>query len=227
MGLTIGQWSEKIKRKLGYPTVNVELTPDQLKDAVEDAFNYLVDYMVDDDHYLTIPYANRVDLSDKKIDFIAGVFKGTEPVDESLEAAMFNQSFLYTTTDYQLDVPGIVSVKLRAMIADSLKEKMSYRFIDGILYMDQGYPIASTVVIQYSPIIEKPEDINDNYWNQLLFKLALAHAKQTLGRIRSKIKVNNAPYELDGDTLLSEGREEEQQVKDQMENQFLGFYPTN
>ena len=57
------------------------------------------------------------------------------------------------------------------------------------------------------------EDIREDYWETQLRKLSLGMCKVVLGRIRSKYKSSSSKFELDGDTLLSEGNAEIQNVR--------------
>ena len=69
-------------------------------------------------------------------------------------------------------------------------------------------PYTSQITIQYIPDYQSVEEITEVYWVDIILKLATAYAKQVLGRIRSKYTLNSAQYNLDGETLLAEAKEE-------------------
>ena len=76
------------------------------------------------------------------------------------------------------------------------------------LYINAIYPEPTTVTLAYIPKLEKVEEINSTYWEDILVRLSLGMAKETLGRIRGKYVLNNALYNLDADQLLQEGTSE-------------------
>lgn len=76
------------------------------------------------------------------------------------------------------------------------------------LYVTMNPPYTNQITIAYVPDYQSVEEITEVYWVDIILKLATAYAKQVLGRVRSKYTLNSAQYNLDGETLLAEAKEE-------------------
>ena len=63
----------------------------------------------------------------------------------------------------------------------------------------------SEVTIQYLPDYQSVEEVDEPFWINYIMNMAMALTKIALGRARTKYNISNLPYELDGDTILSEG----------------------
>lgn len=81
------------------------------------------------------------------------------------------------------------------------------------------------ITIQYRPDYQSVEDIDEPFWINYVMNLAMAMTKIALGRARGKYNIQNLPYELDADTILSEGTTEletlTQELKDNHEFWFF------
>jgi hypothetical protein len=64
------------------------------------------------------------------------------------------------------------------------------------------------VTIEYIPKLKNVEDIQSDYWIDVLVKLSIAIVKIMLGRIRTRFGLSNALWTQDGETILNEGKEE-------------------
>ena len=83
------------------------------------------------------------------------------------------------------------------------------------------------VVIEYIPIYKDVEDIKDEYWLDYLKRMSLAKAKVILGRLRTYAKQSNALVSLDGDTILAEGNNELQALREELESNNDYFWPVD
>jgi len=95
----------------------------------------------------------------------------------------------------------------------------------GKLYVNYSQAVPATITIEYVPKLESVEDIKGEYWTDILLRLSLAHVKITLGRIRTRYTLNDAIWAQDGETLLTEGREELAALRERLEVQANFTYP--
>lgn len=95
------------------------------------------------------------------------------------------------------------------------------------LYIAANPQEPSYVTISYKPEYYSCEDIREDYWETQLRKLALGMAKVIVGRIRSKYTPNNATFGLDGATLLAEGNQELQSVRQYLDDNKDNFKVLN
>ncbi|WJZ23491.1 neck protein [Listeria phage LIS04] len=218
--MKIEEYSDKILRKLGHPTVTVELDKDQLRDAVEDAFAEVEPYITDT-QFITVPMTNRIDLSSYKVDFIADVYKS--PIGMADITAVSIDMYFFGGTSIE-DVMHRLNSERMAL---SLKDRMTYRWIDPYLYVDMAPPYSTSITVEYIPLLDSVENITSRYWISIILRLALANAKETLGRIRGKVRVASSPFEVDGDTLLSEAGQEKAEIRTALDERADIFYPTD
>ena len=72
------------------------------------------------------------------------------------------------------------------------------------LYIN-NYSAPKVVTIEFIPKLESVEDIQSDYWQDILVKMCLALTKITLGRIRTRFSQSNDLWAQDGEKLLEEG----------------------
>lgn len=218
--MELKEYNEKIKRKLGYPTVNVELTDEQLEDAVMDAFQEIDAYMTDPQH-ITLPYTNRIDMSKYEVDYISTIYKAPVGLDNSNLLTL--DMYFYGS----MSIENLGARLSAERVSLSLKDRLSHKWIDPYLYVDMAPPYSSSITIEYIPKYSDVKSITSPYWIALILRLAVANAKETLGRVRGKHRVSASPVEVDGDTLLSEASSEKSEIRNYLDEQADVFFPTD
>lgn len=98
---------------------------------------------------------------------------------------------------------------------------------EGKLYINFTEAVPPKVTIEYVPKLRDVNDIKGEYWTDILLRLALAHTKITLGRIRTRYTLSNAIWSQDGETLLTEGKEELSALRQRLEAQANFTYPVD
>ena len=93
------------------------------------------------------------------------------------------------------------------------------------LYINCAYDAPKTVTIEYIPIYQSVEEVDDDYWTDQIARLSMALTKITLGRIRSFATQSNALWQLDGQTLLAEGTQEAQDIRTHLVENMNFIYP--
>lgn len=96
---------------------------------------------------------------------------------------------------------------------------------EGKLYINFSEAVPPTITIEYVPKLEDASDIKGEYWTDILLRLSLAHTKITLGRIRTRYTLSNAIWSQDGETLLTEGKEELAALRERLQAQANFTYP--
>lgn len=94
-----------------------------------------------------------------------------------------------------------------------------------LLYVNSSYDRPVYITIEYVPAYTDVEQITSDYWVDILKRLAVAHVKIALGRIRSKYTQSNALWGLDGATLLQEGNEELKELREILRVNSTLFFP--
>lgn len=216
-----------IEKQLGGDVLELELTPEQIKEIVDEAFDELKHY-ISDTYTVTVPYAKCIDLKKYNIDAVDRVTRTNDSILSGtsylVPIAMYPNTYsgIYDVQDYA----NALMVKRNLNI---LSTDMDYHWDkpNRKLYVAANPQVPSFVTISFKPEMYSCEDIREQYWETQLRKLALAMAKIVVGRIRSKYTPNNATFGLDGATLLAEGNSELQAVRQYLDDNRDNFKVLN
>ena len=93
------------------------------------------------------------------------------------------------------------------------------------LYVNFANVNAEQLVIEFIPKLETVDQVIGDYWVDILYKLSLANAKIRLGRIRTRYTLDNALWKQDGETLLTEGKEELNALEERLKTKADVVFP--
>ena len=93
------------------------------------------------------------------------------------------------------------------------------------LYVNYSDGMPNRLTIEYIPRLENVNEIQGDYWIDILSRLALAHTKILLGRIRTRYTQSNALWTQDGETLLDEGNKELEDLRTRLQEQADFVFP--
>lgn len=85
-----------------------------------------------------------------------------------------------------------------------------------VLYITHAAPKPAFVTIHYVPDYKDVSEINQQMWIDYLVRLSEAHMKKSLGRSRSKYRIEGSNVSLDGETLLQEANAELEQIRQEL-----------
>ena len=201
-----------IENQLGGQVLDLELTPEQIKQIVEQAFEEIVHYMTDT-YTVTVPYSNCIDLSKYNIDNVESVMRAQDSIMTGIPFTipamnLMNVTGMYNIEDYTNALLIKRNLNILSTDMDFVWDKPNQK-----LYITANPNVPSKVTINFKPEYYSVEDIREQYWDTQLRKLALGMCKVILGRIRSKYKSSSSKFQLDGDQLLAEGNAEIQSVR--------------
>lgn len=196
-----------IENQLGGQILELELTPEQIKDIINEAFEELVHYMTDT-YTVTVPFATCIDLKKYNIDSVESVMRSQDSVLTGVPFQMpamdlMNVTGVYNMTDYLNALQIKRNLNILSTDMDFVWDKPNRK-----LYLTANPNKPSYVTINFKPEYYSVEDIRESHWETQLKKLSLGMCKVVLGRIRSKYTSNSSKYQLDGNTLLQEGNAE-------------------
>lgn len=206
-----------IQSQLGGQVLELELTPDQIKQIVQQAFEEIVHYMADT-YTVTVPYAQCIDLKKYHIDSVESVTRSQDSVLTGIPYMIPAMQMSTVTGMYNLEsYASALSVKRNLNILstdmDFIWDKPNRK-----LYVTANPNVPTNITIKFKPEYYSVEDIREQHWDTQLRKLALGMCKVVIGRIRSKYTSNSAKFQLDGNTLLAEGNAEIQEVRQFLDN---------
>lgn len=216
-----------IERQLGGDVLELELTPVQIKEIVDDAFEELKHY-ISDTYTVTVPFQRCIDLKKYNIDAVDRVTRTTDSI-------LSGTSYLVPVAMYPNTYSGIYDVQdfANALMVKKnlniLSTDMDYHWDkpNHKLYISANPQEPVAVTISFKPEYYSCEDIREMFWETKLRRLALAMAKVITGRIRSKYTPNNATFGLDGATMLQEGLAELQTIRGELDENKDNFKVLN
>ena len=223
-GKTAAEYKEEMLLELGGSVVDVEIE-DDLEKFVDLALNRIRP-VISESHYMTVPASDSIDLSDKDVYTVIQVFRGAPAASSLLSVSstdddsyLYNPSIIMNADGSGISGNTIDTAIINYMATDIVKQlqgrssDVDFEFDHGILYVDTTDLACSQLTIEYIPSFTHVEDVKDPFWQQLIYRLALAKAKVALGRARVKYRLTNLPYEIDGDTLTAEGQQEQSDIE--------------
>lgn len=138
----------------------------------------------------------------------------TELDDTSLFSYYYHNSLTKSSTMKDL----IISQAQSSFLYSNVNK--GFKFLNNKLYL---YNYTGKVTIEYIPKRIDFCDLESNIQSWCI-RYTKCLCKEALGRIRSKYKSNSGPFEMDGDTLLSEYSEERTQLEDELNSSQTGFF---
>lgn len=226
--MTTEEIVDQVSFDLGIPT-NKNVESQQIEKAVQISFRELKRY-IKTPAQKTVPYSTRIVLKD--VGVITKKVLGIKPARPRIGltmssidsgnvfqvAAAVNVYGLAGQTT-SLNIDPIVTEMAMAQVRNTLTTDFQWYpdYDNGVIYCTHRDPQPSSLTIRYVPDYQDVSEITDNTWTDYLIRLTLAHMKVSLGRSRSKYKVEGSNVSLDGEILLDEGNEELKTLREELE----------
>lgn len=214
--MTREEYVSYIKRTLGAPIVDVETEP-LLGDIVDDAFRDVRQYITDT-RFMTVNYSSKgIDLKDRKVNTVVQIFRTKNPSRITGFEDIYALNTMTSANTSQSNV--LMSDYLYRTQLNQLKSTMStdldftYDKETRMLYINTFFPKPTKLTIAYIPEFESVEEVTEDYWVNYIRRLALALAKESLGRVRGKYELSSSLYKLDGSSLVAEGISERDAIR--------------
>ena len=219
---------QEVSFRLGIPS-NTNVEDLQVEQAVLIAFRELKRYMktpVDK----TVPYQPRLDLvklgiATKKVINVQAAYPRIGLTMNSIDsgnvfqvaAAVNTYSAIGQTASINID--PIMTEMAMAQVRNTLTTDFQWRFdIDNqVIYCTHRDPMPTQVTITYTPDYNDVSEIQNDTWIDYLLRLAEAHMKKSLGRSRSKYRVEGSNVSNDGEILLQEANTELEAIRTELE----------
>lgn len=172
---------------------------------------------------LTVNYAQRISLKDYKVKDFLEVRRATTPPGlgvGSPTGSVFASLAGMVPIGGSMVVQPYLDYYTETMLVQNIKNTISHDLQyswdeqNQLLYISSNLPYPAQVTITYIPYYDDPSEIKTTYWQDWLRRLAIAHFKIYVGEKRSKMRIPNSPVQLNGDALLSEGREELKEIRE-------------
>ena len=219
---------DEIRLELTGYVLDMEITDETIVSVVKKALRELERYW-DETTMISVPFASCIDLDGEffreKVSSIVKVYR-TEGVGESSDgisvmtdpvymaqfAIFSNGGTMYNLNDYIMNYASWVTLgKIRNTISTELSFKEDKH--NKKLYIN-NHNAPRMITIEYIPKLKSVEDIQSDYWIDILIKYCVALTKIVLGRIRTRFTQSNALWTQDGDKILEEGNTELKELRE-------------
>ena len=217
----------EIKIELTGYILDMEITDETLVSIVNKALRELTRF-IDETSMVSVPFASCIDLDgeffNEKVSSIVKVYRtegtgdvsGISVMNDPLQMAQFaifsNGGTMYNLQDYVMNYASWMTMyKIKNTMSTELSFKEDRH--NKKLYIN-NYNAPSMVTIEYIPKLKSVEDIQSDYWIDILIKYCVALTKIVLGRIRTRFTQSNALWTQDGDKILEEGNTELKELRE-------------
>lgn len=233
--MTLAEYVREIKLELTGGVLDLEITDETIASLVNKAFREIQRY-IDIPKFITVPFSDCIDLEGWKHSAILKIYRtqgyiGTEGTKTENDPMYMQQWMIFSggATMYNLEsyLMNFLSYNTLLQMRNTISTDMAWKEDkEGKkLYINCPYDKPSTVTIEYIPVYQSVEEIEDDFWTDKIARLSMALVKVTLGRIRSYAKQSNAIWQLDGDTLLQEGNSELTEIRQKLEDNMQVYLP--
>lgn len=217
---------DEIKLELTGGLLELEIEDAQIELVIKKALRELQRYW-DESSFVTVPFQSCIDLEKYQLDScsIVKVYRmtgmgeggdGLTSMSDPLYAQQFmifsNAGTMFNLQDYVMNYAAWTTM---SQVRNTISTDMTFREDkhNHKLYINSmsspGY-----VTIEFIPKLNSVEDIQSDYWQDILIKLSTALTKITLGRIRTRFSQSNALWTQDGEKLLEEGNTELKELRE-------------
>ena len=221
---TMADYVDDIAFQLGGGVLELEIQS-QLPKCVNKALKEIMRYMTTP-KLKTVPYSSTIDCNEYKVYSVISVRRphpihGTNYGVGDLDVFSMASGVL-TSVDPTYYENRMMLLQQRNTISTDMD--FIWEPSTKLLRLSVNPPFPKAVTIEYIPDYENVEEVTEPFWQDFILQMATAYAKVITGRIRSKYTLKSSQYELDGQTLLAEGNEELNKIRDYLrDNVDLAF----
>lgn len=224
--MTTADVIEEVKFELTGGILELEIDDTQLEMAVKKALRELQRYW-DEPSFVTVPFESCIDLKKYQLDScsIVKVYRMTSMGEggsdlnalvDPLYAQQFmifsNAGTMFNIQDYVMNYAAWTTLsQTRNTISTDLafrEDKHNHK-----LYIN-SMSSPDYITIEFIPKLHAVEDLQSDYWQDILIRLSIAYTKIVLGRIRTRFSQPNAPWGMDGEKQLEEGNTELKELRE-------------
>ncbi len=243
--MVLSDYRDEIKLKLTGDLLESELDDNTINRVIKSSLRELQRY-ISSTRFITVPYKSCIDLSNSddtngesiKVNSVIMVYRtedlsgggsgSTSALSDPMQVAQWQLlSGMGNLNYFQDAVYNYGAWTTLQQIRNTTSTDLAFRFDKDTnkLYINVSAGTPSTVTIEYVPVFQDVSEITSDYWIDILMRLSLAQTKVTLGRIRTRYVQSNALWSQDGDTILQEGKEELENIRQMLLDNSELTYP--
>lgn len=217
----------QISFQLGFPS-NQNIEGVSIEEAVDIAFTEMKRY-INTPVQKTVPFATRIDLEKADIHPLnireiipayprVGLSMGSIESGNVFTLAAAVNAYAGAGSASLVNIDPLMVELGYAQMRNTLttERQWVYDRPNQVVYCTYRDPYPAVLTIIYVPDFKDVSEILDQTRINYLLRLGLAFAKISLGRTRSKYKIEGSNVTLDGDVLLTEGNAELEAIRQEL-----------
>lgn len=226
---------DEIRFKVTGGVLDLELDDAALDKVINSALREMQRYVCST-KIVTVPYKPCIDVKDLKASTVVGIYRTdsynqadtsfgiSDPVYASQWQLLSNTGNLYNFQNYVLNYS---SWNTLLQIRNTASTDLSFKYDKSAekLYINIATDMPNNITIEYIPRYDSVDEVNSDYWLDVLTRLSVGITKEVVGRIRSRYKQTNAEWEQDGEALLEEGKTELSELRAHLIENSQLIYP--
>lgn len=243
--MDISAYRDEIRLKLTGGLIDLELDDTTLDKIIESCLREVQRYICST-KLITIPYSKCIDLSTVeedgkfiKVSSVSRIYKTDSSVGGGSETSYSVLSDPMAAAQWQL-ISGTGNMynfqdyiynysawNTLTQIRNTTSTDLAFRYdkASNKLYINISTGEPRNITIEYIPRYDNVDEVVSDYWIDILVRMSVATAKITVGRIRSRYTQNGALWSQDGDTILNEGLNELNTLREQLKQDTQLVYP--
>ena len=229
---------DEITLKLTGDVLDLELSDASLVKIINSSLREVQRY-IDTFALITVPYSKCIDMKPYKVNAVTKVYRTigylgengndndamtVDPLYASQWQLLNSLGNIHNTTEFTYRLASWSSMQ---QIRNTMSTDLSFMYDKAgeKLYINISQDTPKEVTIMYIPRFDDVSQITSDFWIDVLIRMAVATAKITVGRVRTKFKQSNALWTMDGDTLLQEGSTELATLREELKASTQVCYP--
>lgn len=222
--MQMDEYVSQIAFMLGFPS-NSNIEQASIEQAVLIAFREMKRYM-DTPVDKTVSYSQRIDLKEVGIETVkvlyvfaaypkVGLAMSTIESGNVFQVAAAVNTYGNVSNSSLLNIDPIVKNLAYAQVRNCLTTDFQWKYDlpNQVVYCTHRDPVPAYVTIRYVPIFHDVSEITNQAYIDYIMRLGLANMKISLGRSRSKYRIEGSNVQMDGETLLQEGNAEVEAIR--------------
>lgn len=240
--MNLDAYRDQIKLELTGYMLDLEIDDSILDKIIANSLREIQRYICST-NIITIPYKSCIDLSNKedtnnipiKVSSVSRVYRSmgyssdddastTDPMSVAQWQLLSGIGNLWNMQNY---VYNYASWNTLLQMRNTTSTDLIFRFdrATNKLYINIANNVPSTITIEYIPRFDSVEEIISDYWIDQLMKMCIAQTKIIVGRIRTRYTQSNALWQQDGESILAEGKQELETLREYLQNNSQLCYP--
>lgn len=225
--MNIQEIKTQVNFMLGLPS-NENVEELQVETAIDIAFTELKRYMRTPVEK-SVPYSTRIDLEalgikTKKVLSVQasypriGLTLSTIDSGNVFQTAAAVNTYSAIGNTSTLNIDPVMTELAMAQVRNTMSTDFQWRYdnLNQVIYCAHRDPRPALVTVRYVPDFQDVSEIVGETYINYLIRMSVANMKIALGRTRSKYKIEGSNVTLDGDTLLQEGNEELDKIREEL-----------